>query len=205
MNLRVPDAMFPHTSELEIPQLDITKQAKFCDLPIRGWGSTSRRVRFRGTWHFYVEDAKFSALWKHPEAPLKTKAIACVEPNYSTDYQMPYPVVLYRVFQKRWLARYWQENGLEIFVDLNVADNDHWHKLNLVGVPQGWRSYATSASSSRLHILEKHAAIATEHAQGEKLRFLVYGGGKKVADMCEKNDWVHVRDARNEAREKSNG
>jgi len=203
--LYVPDTLFPHTKDLEIPKLDITKQAKFYNLPIRGWDSTSRRGRFRGTWHFYVDDRKFTALWKHPESILKTKAISCVECNFSTDYQMPYPVVLYRVFQKRWLARYWQECGLEIFVDLNVADNDNWYKLNFEGVPKGWRSYATSASSSRLEVLQRQADIAKYHAEGEKLRFLVYGGGKKVAEMCAENDWVHVRDARNESRENIDG
>ena len=198
--MRIPDAMFPHTAELEIPRLDPTRQGRFVALPVRGWGSVSRRSRFRGTWHFYVDDEKFTALWSRPDTILKTKAVNAVEPNFSTDVQMAYPVVLYRIYQKRWLARFWQDHGMDIFVDLNVADNEHYNNLNLVGVPKGWRSYATVAHNSRLDLLVHQSQIAFEHAETTDINFLVYGGGKKVASMCEENNWVHVRDQRNESR-----
>ena len=193
-----PDAIFPHTKELEIPCLDLEKQADFIDLPVRGWGSVARRTRFRGTWHFYVDDTKFNALWTRPDDVLKTKAINVAEVNFSTNDQMPYPVALYRTYMKRWLARYWQENGLGIFVDLNVSLQ--YRELNMEGVPYGWKSYATAANDHTLHILEEHAEVASERAMREDFKLLVYGGGKKTAAMCEKNGWVHLRDARNEAR-----
>jgi hypothetical protein len=136
----VSEASFPHTAQYEIPLLDISKQAEFSILPVAGWGSVSRKTRFRGTWHFYIDDSKFSALWKHPESVLNTKAIYAVEPNFSTHIQMPFPVALYRIFQKRWLARFWQERDMGIFVDLNVAQT--YQELNLQGVPLGWQSYA---------------------------------------------------------------
>jgi hypothetical protein len=196
----VPDAIFPHTSELEIPLLLPEYQADFVDLPIRGWGSVSRRSRFRGTWHFYTHDYKFDTLWKKPDALLKTRCCNIVEPNFTTDHQMPYPVVLYRTYQKRWLARYWQEKaGIGVFVDLNVAPG--WDEVNLHGVPDGWQSYATGANDTHLDELEKHAEIARRHAAPNMLRLLVYGGAKKTAQLCEQNDWVHVYDARNEVRD----
>ncbi|MHC4120280.1 MAG: DUF4417 domain-containing protein [Planctomycetota bacterium] len=197
-----PDAIFPHTADLEIPLLLENRQADFIDLPVRGWGTVSRRSRFQGTWHFYIDDYKFRALWNKPEALLKTKAINVVECNFSTDLQMPYPVVLYRIYQKRWLARYWQEKGKGVFVDLSVPDN--WAELNLEGVPRGWQAYATAANDDRLSTLQGHADIALEHAMGRDIRLLVYGGADKTAEMCADNGWVHVRDARNEARQ-SNG
>ena len=189
--------IFPHTSIYEIPVLDINKQGDFINYPISGWGSVSRRTRFRGTWHFYIDDSKFTALWKHPETILKTKAIYAVEPNFSTHEQMQLPVALYRIYQKRYLARYWQEHDIGIFVDLNVAD--HYQQLNLHGVPTGWSSYATHATDSRLDDLKEHAKIARTHAGGE-IKLLVYGGGKKTARWCEEHNFTHVRDARNEVR-----
>ena len=195
----VPDAIFPHTSKYEIPILDERYQADFVDLPVRGWGSVSRRTRFRGTWHFYTDDYKFSTLWKKPDTLLNTKAVNIVEPNFSTDYQMPFPVVIYRIYQKRWLARYWQQKlGLGVFVDLSVPDV--CMKYNMEGVPRGWQSYATQTSDNRLHILEEHAEIARLHAAPNQIRFLVYGGNKETAEYCEENGFIHVRDARNEAR-----
>jgi hypothetical protein len=194
----VPDAIFPHTPELEIPILAKSMEADYVDLPVRGWGSVARRTRFEGTWHFYTDDYKFDTLWKKPATLLNTKAVNFVEPNFSTDIQMPYPVVLYRIYQKRWLSRYWQSQGLRCWVDLSVAPN--WEGVNLYGVPRGWQSYATAANDNRLEDLLRHSEIAKEHAMGNEVRLLVYGGGKKTAEACAANDWVHVRDARNEAR-----
>ena len=160
-----PDAIFPHTAELEIPILLENRQANFVDLPVRGWGSVARRSRFRGTWHFYVDDTKFNALWKRPEDILKTRCVNCCEANFSTDVQMPWPVALYRIYQKRWMARYWQENGIDVFVDLSVAAP--YEHLNLEGVPSGWQSYCTAANDSCLDILESHAERALNHACGK--------------------------------------
>jgi len=201
----IPDALFPHTSKLEIPILDPSRQGRFVDLPVRGWGSVSRRNRFRGTWHFYVDDRKFSALWKHPDTILKSKAVNCVEPNFSTDVQMPYPVVLYRTYQKRWLSRFWQEKGMDIFVDLSVADLPHFQELNFEGVPKGWLSYATHATDSRIYMLMDEALRARNHAGTSDIKLLVYGGGKDVAEACAMEGWVHVKDQRNDAREASDG
>jgi hypothetical protein len=200
MKLRIPDCVFPHTAGLEIPLLDITKQAQFVDLPVRGWGQVSRRTRFRGTWHFYVADSKFTALWKRPDTVLNTKAINAVEPNFSTDVQMQYPTVLYRTYQKRWLARYWQYHDLGIWVDLNVAPTDKYNQLNLEGVPRGWKSYATRARDDNLELLEYQASLAEAHSGGG-YQMMVYSGGPAVAHMCEIKGWVHVRDAGNKVRE----
>lgn len=193
------DFVFPHTVKYEIPLLNLGRQGEFFELPIAGWGSVSRRSRFKGTWHFYIDDSKFSALWKHPDAVVKTKSLCAVEPNFSTHVQMQFPVALYRIYQKRWVARYWQQCELPVFVDLYVAQQ--YERLNLHGVPVGWQAYATKSNQDRIDTLERHLSLAREHANGNPLRFLVYGGGDITARFCEQNDLVHVRDARNEARD----
>ena len=203
----VPDAVFPADNMYGIPTLDITKQGKFFELPIRGWGSIARKDRMRGTWHFYVDDEKFSALWKHPDTLLKTKCVAACEANFSTDDQMPYAIAIYRTYQKRWLSRYWQEYDLPMFVDLNVSRE--FSELNLLGVPKGWGSYSTSATDYDLIMLQRHAEVGMKHAAGNPFKFLVYGGGSKVHAMCEANNWLHVKDARHaaadEKKEQQNG
>ena len=181
-----------HTADLEIPLLREDLQATCVDLPIKRWGSVSRRTQFKGTWHFYTADEKFSALWKHPDTLLKSQCHAAIEANFSTGDQMPLPVVLYRIYQKRWLARFWQDFGnVKIWVDLNVAEE--WQELNLHGVPKGWKAYATAVTDERLDTLKVHAEIAHSHAEGKPL-LLVYGGGKKTAKICEQNEFIHVRE-----------
>ena len=196
--MKAPDAIFPHSQVFEIPLLRGDRQGQFVDLPVRAWGSVSRQRAFNGTWHFYIDDEKMTALWKHPETLVQTRALNVVEPNFSISEQMPFPEAIHRIYKKRWLARYWQEHSIDIFVDLNVAD--HYQDLNLLGVPDGWLSYATASNDLRLETLEKHAELARKHAGVDIINLLVYGGHDKTAEVCAKNNWVHVRDAKNESR-----
>ena len=195
---KVPDALFPTNNQYGIPLLRLDRQADFVDAPVEGWGSLSRRDRMRGTWHFFVDDIKFSNLWSRPDMVINTKAVSAVEVNYTTNNQMPKAVGLYRIYQKRWLARYWQEEGLRIFVDLNVADE--FDEMNLLGVPEGWSSFATSASDSKLDLLGRQLRVAKGIAGANYLNFMVYGGGQKTIDFCAENDLVFIADARNAAR-----
>jgi hypothetical protein len=137
---KIPDALFPST-DLGIPKLDPAFSAQWIEAPIRAWGSVTRKSRMRGTWHFYVDDYKFSTLFKDPATVTVSKALAFIEPNYTIGDQMPYPVVLYRIYQKRWVTRFLQSLGLYSFVDLFVPRE--YEELNLEGVPLGWRSFAT--------------------------------------------------------------
>jgi hypothetical protein len=197
----VPDALFPTDgNEWDIPSLYLPLQADFVDLPVRGWGSIKRKTTMRGTWHFYVDDYKFSAIWKTPDVIIKTAAVSVVEVNFTTEDLMPRAVGLYRTMQKRWLARYWQSQGLRVFVDLNVAKK--FDEINLLGVPKGWKSFATSGADYAIDRLETQWAIANNVANGNgPIIFLVYGGGLKVAKICAERGWVFIPDARNAARE----
>ena len=87
---------------------------------------------------------------------------------------------------------------MPLWVDLNVATK--FESVALLGVPLGWKAYATHAVDSRLEELKRHADIAEKHSKGD-FRMLVYGGSKGVAKVCEENQWVHIRDARLEARD----
>lgn len=187
--ITVPDALFPTNNEFGIPMLRPDRQADFVDAPFKGWGSVRRRDRHKGTWHFYTDDYKFSALWKNPDQLVDTCAPSTVEVNFSLGEQTPWAVALYETYRKRWMARYWQDMGIRIFVDLNVPD-EHF-ETNLLGVPVCWRAYATKATDYKLPLLRWQADRAAYHADSDIL-LVVYGGGKKVAQACEENNWVHV-------------
>ncbi len=194
----VPDALFSCDNPWDIPTLYLPLQADFVDLPVRGWGSIKRKTTMRGTWHFYVDDYKFAAIWKKPDEVLNTAAVSIVEVNFTTEDLMPMAVCLYRTLQKRWLARYWQSQGLRVFVDLNVAAK--CDEINLLGVPDGWKSYATSAADYAIDRLETQGTIAMRKSGGGPINFLVYGGGLKIAKLCGRRGWIYVPDARNAAR-----
>ena len=125
-----------------------------------------------------------------------TQCKSVVEVNYTITDQMPYPVALYRIYQKRWLARYWQSQGVRVVVDLNVARP--FKLMNMLGVPRGWKSYATHGYNDRIEDLQSEVDLAVEIAGTESITFLVYGGGDKVKEFCRSNPVVrHVEEQRN--------
>ena len=186
----IPDAVFPAESQYEIPLLDLSMQAEYLEAPLKQWGQQTRRQKHTGTFGFYIKDYKFTALWKHPESLLQTGCKVAIEPNFSTSNDMPFPVGLYGIFRKRWLARYWQMYGVKIIVDLNVSEK--FCQTNFYGVPDGWSSYAVRAQRNQNHLLPNIYHFACEKAENYPKLFLIYGGGHQVQDLCQQNQWMWI-------------
>ncbi len=192
----VPDGLWPTDNEWGVPLLSLERQADALDVPVDKWGARGRRQAGTGTYHFYTEDYRFSGLWTTPDAVPQSGCVNAVEPNFSVSAWTPRAVALWATFRKRWLARYWQSQGIRIFVDLNVA-RPH-DDINMLGVPRGWRAYATRAYSERMEDLDIDLAVARTHAGGQDVLFVVYGGNTSVQEWCLANGaiWVpHHMDA----------
>ena len=197
----VPDAIWPTDNDFDIPLLDINLQARHLDLPFELYGFTGRTKRMNGTWGFYVDDYRFQALWNDPTNIVNSQCINVVEPNYSTNNQMPLAVGLWGIYRKRWLARYWQVHGVRVFVDLNV---DHkFEEYNMLGVPQGWAAYATRGYIRHINDLDKQYERAATHAGTEPL-FVVYGGGKEIEKHCKQRGWLWIMEIMTQKRQGAN-
>ena len=144
-----------------------------------------------GTWALYVDDYRFQSIWRDPDAVPRTGCVAAVEPNWSVFDETPRAEALWQIYRKRWVARYWQTMGVEIWVDLFVA---HAHdEVSLLGVPRGWQRYATRGAAEHIDSLERELEMAREHAAGSRFTLLVYAGGKPVADWAlSKPEVIHV-------------
>lgn len=198
----VPDALYPSDNAYGIPLLDINLQADCAELPVGIWASRAQgRKRFNtGTWLFYVDDEKFTALKKDPTPLLNSLCTTAGELNYSLGDDMPKALGLALTYWKRWIARFWQSKGVRILVDMNVSPR--WQQMNLLGVPRGWSAYATRGYTAYLDHLEEQYRIAQAHSMVNNPLFVVYGGGKKVMDLCLDYGWVHIQEQRSEV---SNG
>ncbi len=185
-----PDIIFPSSNEFGIPDLDISLQAEHIERPVVKWGTVARGQAGAGLIHFYTDDYKFKAIWDGPEKLVRSAPGTVVEVNYSLQTAFPKAFALWCVYQKRWLSRYWQDYGVRVFVDLNVSQ-DH-RKENLIGVPQGWRSYATRAHESDPDGVEADYGVALTHAGSDDILFLVVGGGRRVVDLSKKHGWINV-------------
>jgi len=183
------DIWWPSDNEWGIPSLDITAQADHVARPFTRWGSSSRKNAMPGTYHFYTDDYKFMALWDDPTPVPNSGCKAAVEPNISTGSQSPKAAALFSVYQKRWMSRFWQEYGVPVIVDLNVHPD--FRDINLLGVPRGWRSYATRGSDG-LDWIEGDCKAAEFLAGTTDLTFVVYGGPKALAETCQQRGWLFV-------------
>lgn len=186
------DCLFPTDNDLEIPLLRLDRQPKVCSIPFLAFGEQKRthNMMGNGTLHFYVDDYRFNAVYDHPEKILQHNPANIVEPNFSLFVDTPIAFGMQAVYKKRMVARLMQENGIGVFVDLNVAPK--YYKLNMLGVPKGYASYCTRGYSDRLNHLEFEYNMAKTWADGNDVLFVVYGGGKEVRDFCKEVGAVYV-------------
>jgi hypothetical protein len=199
-NISLPlDSIWPSDNPWSVPVLDSALAADQIPHPVQTWGTLGARRAMHGTWHFYIHDHKFEPLWRRPYRVLWSQPSAVVEPNFSTTDQTPFALALWHVYRKRWLARYWQSQGVRILVDLNVSgplnqphDALGGARPNLLGVPKGWKAYASRAHANQPEQLLDEWRAATEHADGATPLFLVVGGGKRVRQLARENGWVWV-------------
>ncbi|HWQ19236.1 MAG TPA: DUF4417 domain-containing protein, partial [Methanotrichaceae archaeon] len=188
------EIVFPSANEWGIPDLSLKYQATQMTLPFVKWGELSYKKPHGGIWNFYVYDSKFESIASEPHKPLMAKPSALVEINYSTFIESPAALVLGDIFFKRWTSRYWQSKGANIIVDLYVVNR--FTKMNLIGVPKGWKSYCTRGvtpheSTDGLEIIKRDWEIACQHSEAaeEDIFFVVYAGGKAVQEYCADKGW----------------
>lgn len=202
----VPDALWPSDNDFGIPLLDINMQALSIDQPCATWGVIERTARMNGTWLFYTEDYRYEAIWTDPSGVVNTGCVNAAEPNFSCYSNMPPAVAMWQIYRKRWIARWWQSMGVRVIVDLNVAPVHY--ASNRMGIPAGWRTFATRGYSNRLDECHAEYQQACEIAgDGVTPLFVVYGGGQAVKNECKVNGWLWIPEAqdRRKGRKVSNG
>ena len=197
----VRNIILPANNIYDIPDLSSDFCADFFEGPSYAWrGPNAAIAKKARLWHFYTNDMHFSSLKKRHALPLQTIAPALVEPNFSIDGDSVFCVAVTAIYWKRFLARFWQSYGRYIYVDLNVPEK--YQELNLIGVPKGWRAYATRGVAGRCNvkpietILSEEKELAMNHAESKDILFVVFAGGKAAREWCRENAAHHVDDYR---------
>ncbi len=198
----VPNTVWATDNEWGVPLLNLDLCADVVDLPYVRWGRISRYSTMQGTWHFYTDDDRFASVWRNPTAVCNSGAVTVTEPNYTTTPAMPRAEALWGIYRKRWLARWWQEHGLRVIVDVNVA-MEH-QDLALLGVPKGWKAYSTRLYSGGTDADADAIFDRCAERAGTRngLLFLVYGGGQEIKALAMKRGWTYIPEEADEARGK---
>lgn len=184
------DCLYESNNIYDIPNLLLSEQAGKLILPFAPWGAETRQKKGIATYHFYVDDYRFEAIWKDPVNVLISGCVALVEPNLSTFDTTPVAYGLQQIYKKRWIARYFQECGIKVYADLNVSRK--FYEYNQMGIPEGYNAFFTRGYADRLPYLEAEHAIAKKISGLETPNLIVYGGGKRVQEYCAKHSLVYV-------------
>lgn len=191
----VPDCIYNSNNIYDIPTLLIEKQGDYPALPVKPYGADSRQKGGVGTYHFYVDDYRFEAIWKDPTKVLKSECTHVFEPNLSLFDTTPISYGLFLIYKKRWISRFFQESGIKVFVDLNVSKK--FKEYNILGVPEGYNAFSTRGYSGRLAYLEQEHEIAKKISGKTEPNLIVYGGGKEIKAFCAKNNLTYIEDFMN--------
>lgn len=185
------DRLFPSDNEFEIPNLLLDKQPTTgLLLPIAPWGAYARSQRKAATFHFYVDDYRFNNIWLHPEKLILTGCQECVEPNFSLYDTTPIAYGLQNLYKKRWIARWFQECGVRVWVDLHVSGK--FRELNKLGVPAGYNAFATRGVADGPELILDELEVAREISGLPAPNMIVYGGGRRVREICQSNNLLYV-------------
>lgn len=184
------DRLYPSDNEYEIPSLRLDCQPQNgLLLPFAPWGANSRRKKGIATYHFYVDDYRFHNIWLHPEKLLACGCREVVEPNFTLHLNMPIAYGLQLLYKKRWIARWLQECGIRVWVDLKVSEK--YRELNLLGVPDGYNAFATRGYADNIEGLSAELEVARRVSGVNCPNMIVYGGGKEAKEFCMKHGLVY--------------
>ena len=172
------DFLYPTNNQFEIPTLLMDNQPVHLELPLNPWGVEGRYKKGISTYHFYVDDYRFERLYKDPVALLLSGCKAIVEPNNSIHDQTPVAYAIYQIYRKRYLTRYLQECGLQVWVDLNVSHR--FIEYNSLGIPEGYNAFFTRGVAGWEPTLELHLKEAQRISGRKEPNMCVYGGGKAI-------------------------
>lgn len=186
------DCLYESDNIFEIPNLLLEQQAGKVELPLSPWGANSRLRKDVATYHFYVDDYRFEALFKDPIKILTSGCKAVVEPNCSCHDQTPIAWGLQLIYKKRWLSRYFQECGIKVYADLNVSHK--FVEYNKMGIPKGYNAFFTRGLDGWMESLKSDLKVAQEISGLERPNLVVYGGGEEIQDFCRKHGLLYITD-----------
>ncbi len=93
----------------------------------------------------YEDDTLFERLWNNPKKylPILAKFNGVITPDFSLYRDMPLIMQIWNIFRSRALAHWFQENGLNVVVNIRWGDK-RTHFITCLGVPK----YSTIAVGS---------------------------------------------------------
>ena len=91
--------------------------------------------------HFFMDDYKFEVCWLWPKRYIAnlSRFRGVIGPDFSSYTDFPWAAQVFNHYRRQWLARFWQDNGVQIIpnVQLGLDDGGASFDYCLDGVPHG--------------------------------------------------------------------
>lgn len=143
---------------------------------------------------FYTEDFHFEPVYNDPAKNTKKilnlgMSIAMM-PNYSISPSMPIALWVWAYYRSLYVARYFQEAGLQVIPDIQTGSADEVLDITLLGIPEGAGVVAaqvqtTSGSDEKTYIRMK-ARLLKEAEDRLKFKSIILYGHHAADEVAER-------------------
>ena len=128
-------AYFESSNRYGIP--DIKKQS--IDISdVVGFNYVLNKGEREKTVHFFIDDYQFVRLWYRPDDYIEKirKFNGMFSPDFSLYLDFPISLQIYNTYRNRWIARYFQENGIPVIPTVGWSDERSFD-FCFLGIPKG--------------------------------------------------------------------
>lgn len=147
------------------------------------WHSGNRGIPFeRSILSLYCEDFHFEGLYFDPSMNTKkilnTGITTCIMPNWSVNQEWPIATWIWAAYRSAYVARYWQEAGLQVIPDIQYGGSDEALDICLECIPEGAPVVAAQVQTIRGDINRIRTTARLLKKAEERIGFsqiLVYG------------------------------
>lgn len=168
---------------------------------------------------FYVDDYRFEGVWN--EFIFAAKQIkklpfqAIIEPDFSVWRDDPVVVQMYNRYRSQWVARYWQELGMDVIPSLNWSDEKSYEFAH-AGIPKGCELVSLQCRTTKNVLGKKYFIKGFKEGlkQIDPKKVMIYGGLKHrswiepeldtKAEIFWLPDWASLRMERRKSHAKNN-
>ena len=88
--------------------------------------------------HFFIDDYQFERVWNNPNRyveKLKQYAVVC-SPDFSPYGDMPLATQIFNHYRKHWVAKYFQDRGVNIIPTIRSSTDERSLEFYLDGEPK---------------------------------------------------------------------
>lgn len=127
---------------------------------------------------FYEDDGSFERIWRNPHKylPILAKFNGVITPDFSLYRDMPLIMQIWNIFRSRALGHWFQENGLNVVVNIRWGDR-RTHFFTCLGAPKNSTIAVGSVGCTKLLEDRKHFVEGLDYVV-KKLKpriIVVYG------------------------------